>query len=284
MTKLIAFVDGSAYSKSVCDHAAWIAGRTGLGVAILHVLNPHAGPNSSDLSGAISLGARSELMEELAGLDAERARVLGQQGRAILEDASQIFSQVGVTDVTTQMRHGDFAQTVGELEPGAAMVLIGKRGEGHVADPQARIGSHLERILRAATKPVLIASRAFKPIGKVLVAWDGQSAAMNAVDHIARDPLFAGLEVRLVYVGAADDNRTQELEAARSRLAAAGVNAQAQIVTGEVVPVLSEMAEREAFGLIVMGSYGHSKLRSFVLGSKTSEMIKGCKLPLLLTR
>lgn len=283
MTKLIAFVDGSPYSKSVCDHAAWIANRTGLGVSLLHVLSHRSGADGSDLSGAISLGARSALMEQLAGLDAERARLLGQQGRAILDDAAQILREEGVTDVTTQMRHGDFAQTVAEFESGAAMVLIGKRGEGHALDASPRIGTHLERILRAASKPVLIASRAFQPISKVLVAWDGQAASVRALEHIARNPMFAGLEVHLVLVGAADDARTRDLETARAGLVAAGLKAQAQVLSGEVVPVVKEMAEREGFGLIVMGSYGHSKLRTMVLGSKTTAMIQGCKLPLLLT-
>ena len=38
MSKLVALVDGSVYSQSVCDHAAWIARRTGHAVDLLHVL------------------------------------------------------------------------------------------------------------------------------------------------------------------------------------------------------------------------------------------------------
>ena len=36
--KLIALVDGSTYSKSVCDAAAWIARRGDLSVELMHVL------------------------------------------------------------------------------------------------------------------------------------------------------------------------------------------------------------------------------------------------------
>ena len=38
MMKLIAFVDGSNYSKSVCDHTAWIAGRIDATVDLIHIL------------------------------------------------------------------------------------------------------------------------------------------------------------------------------------------------------------------------------------------------------
>ena len=146
MTKIIAFVDGSVYSKSVCDHAAWIAKRSGAGVGLLHVLGPRETADGADLSGAISLGARTALMEQLAGLDAERAKLMGHRGRAILEDAAAIVAGEGVADVTTQLRHGDFAQTVAEQEAGAAMVLIGKRGEGSTMEAEySRIGLHLER-------------------------------------------------------------------------------------------------------------------------------------------
>ena len=36
--KIVALVDGSIYSASVCDHAAWIASRTGAPVELIHVL------------------------------------------------------------------------------------------------------------------------------------------------------------------------------------------------------------------------------------------------------
>lgn len=36
--RIVALVDGSVYSASVCAHAAWIAGRTGAPVELIHVL------------------------------------------------------------------------------------------------------------------------------------------------------------------------------------------------------------------------------------------------------
>jgi nucleotide-binding universal stress UspA family protein len=285
MTKIIAFVDGSTYSKSVCDHAAWIAARIGASVSLLHVLARREGAEGSDLSGAISLGARSALMEQLAGLDAEWAKLMAHRGRAILEDAAQIVPQDDVEDVTTHLRHGDLAQTITEQEAEASMVLIGKRGEGSALEADSpRVGSHLERILRAATKPVLIASRAFKPITKVLVAWDGHTSVARAVDHMSRDPLFAGLEVRLVSVGAASEERSRSLETGRAVLEAGGLKTDVRIAEGEVAAVLANIAETEGYGLVVMGSYGHSRLRSLVLGSTTTEMIRSCKVPLLVMR
>jgi hypothetical protein len=95
---LIALVDGSIYSKSVCDHAAWLAQRTGAAVQILHVLGRREVP-VADFSGAIALGARSALLAELGALDAQRAKLVQQKGRAILEDAQAIVSGAGAGTV-----------------------------------------------------------------------------------------------------------------------------------------------------------------------------------------
>ena len=38
MTNLTALIDGSVYSQSVCDHAAWAAQRLGATVRLVHVI------------------------------------------------------------------------------------------------------------------------------------------------------------------------------------------------------------------------------------------------------
>ncbi len=219
--KIIAFVDGSSYAASVCDHAAWAARRTGAAVEVFHMMGRRARPSApADLSGAIALGARSALLAELAEADAERARLAQARGRLILEDAAARLREAGVEDIATRLRNEDIVATVQELEAGADLVVIGKRGEGQ-AFALDHLGSNVERILRSATKPVLVANRAFQPIERALVAFDGGPSAMKAVERIAADPLFAGLPCLLLHVGAdtPDDARPAR---GRRRAAAQG--------------------------------------------------------------
>jgi hypothetical protein len=58
--KIIALVDGSIYSASVCDHAAWVAARTGAAVELLHVLGRReaTGPTTSPARSAWGSGRR----------------------------------------------------------------------------------------------------------------------------------------------------------------------------------------------------------------------------------
>lgn len=281
--RIIALVDGSIYSASVCDHAAWISRRTGAPVELLHVLGRREGPQTMDLSGAIQLGARTALMEELAALDAQRARLVAQRGRAILEDAQAILTRDGVAEIIPRLRHGDIVETVSEAGQDAAMILIGKRGEA--ADfAKGHLGSNLERIVRASPLPVFVAARAFKPIAKVLLAFDGGASARKAVDHIASDPLFAGLAVHVVTVGSASSEVTQGLAEAAARLQGAGLSVQTSVIPGQPETALGRMVESEGFDMVVMGAYGHSRIRSLIIGSTTTEMIRSCKVPVLLIR
>ncbi|MDQ0316301.1 universal stress protein [Amorphus orientalis] len=284
MSKLVALVDGSIYAHSVCQHAAWIAARTDASVEILHVLGRREISGSQqDYSGSISLGARTALLEELSSLDEQRAKLAQKRGRAILEDAKAIVESAGVRSVTTRLRIGDIVETVAESEADADLVVIGKRGEA--ADfAKGHLGSNLERIVRSSTKPVVVAARAFTPIERILIAYDGGTSAMKAVDHIARSPLFAGLTCRVLLVGDESVEHKRQLADARAMLEGAGYEVSADIVKGQPDSVIADAVKSEGIGLLVMGAYGHSRIRSFVIGSTTTEMVRSCKIPVMLFR
>ncbi len=281
--KIVALVDGSIYSSSVCDHAAWISQRTGAPVELIHVLGRREAADTHDHSGAIKLGARTALLEELAELDAQRAKLISHRGRAILEDARAILDKDGVAEITTRLRHGDIVEAVAEVEGDARVIIIGKRGEA--ADfAKGHLGSNLERIVRASRKPVFVASRAFKPISKVLIAYDGGASAMKAVDHIARSPLFQGLSVHVVTVGSPTPDVTKGLEDAKAMLQAAGIAAETSVLPGQPETALGKLVDEAQFDMLVMGAYGHSRIRSLIIGSTTTAMIRSCKVPVVLMR
>jgi nucleotide-binding universal stress UspA family protein len=284
MPKLIALVDGSVYSRSVCDHAAWIAKRTGSPIEILHVLGRRETASApADLSGSIALGARSTLLAELSALDEQRAKLAQKRGRAILDDAKAAIEASGVTDVVIKLRLGDIVETIAEIEADADMLVIGKRGEG--ADfAKLHLGSNLERIARSSRRPVFVASRAFKPIENFLIAFDGGPSSMKAVDHVARSPLFEGLSCRLLMVGQNTPESQKRLQDAGSILQAGGYSVGADIVPGQPDAVIARTVESEGIDLLVMGAYGHSRIRSLVIGSTTTEMIRSCKVPVMLFR
>ncbi|PIE11186.1 MAG: universal stress protein UspA [Rhodobacterales bacterium] len=279
---LIALVDGSAYAESVCHHAAWIAKANGWGVKLYHVMPPHEDGGQQDLSGAIRLGARSRLLEKLSDLDAERAKLAHEHGRAILDDARALIEADGIS-VETRLRQGDLIETITAKEDSGEAIVIGKRGETEGVAMQ-HLGSNLERILRATHKPVLIANSAFQPVSRVLVAFDGSASAQRAVERMAQSALFGDLRMVLVTAGKDTPAVREALERAQKTLQDAGRAAEILIREGEPEAVLAQLTEEDDHELLVMGAYGHSRVRRLIIGSTTTEMIRSCKVPVLVMR
>ena len=284
MPKLIALIDGSDYSISVCDHTAWVATRAKASVEIIHCLARRDDSNRpTDISGSIGLGARTSLLQELAELDAQSSKLANKRGRAVLEDAKSRIKKAGVKQVTTKLRNDDIVDALQEFEPDADLIIVGKRGQA--ADfAKLHLGSNLERIARASSKPVLVTSRAFKPIKKFLIAFDGGKSAMKAVEHLAKSIVFAGLDCHILTVGADTPTAKQSLRDAETMLKSAGYNVSAEILAGQADRVIAEKVGKDAIDLLVIGAYGHSRIRALVIGSTTTEMIRSCKIPLLLFR
>ncbi len=282
MARIIALVDGSLYSESVCDHAAWAAGRMGAEVVLLHVIGRRAA-RRGDLSGAIGLGARTKLMRELAELDEKQARLSLKRGRAILEDGAARIRAAGVERVEAVLRHGDLVEELALLEREADLIVIGKRGEA--ADfAKLHLGSNLERVVRASARPVLVAARAFRPVARFTLAFDGGPSAVRALEHIAESLVFRGLECHLLTIGEETPDLREMLEGAEAMLREAGFEVEAEIVPGQPEKVICEQTKAQATDLLVMGAYGHSRIRSMIIGSTTTAMVQGCQLPVLLFR
>lgn len=284
MNRIIALIDGSGYAQSVCDHAGWVASHGDASLMLLHVLGRRdAVADNADLSGSIGLGARTALLEELAELDGQKARLVNKRGRAILEDAKVRATSMGATNVTTMLRHGQLVANMEELEDEADLIVIGKRGEASHLNME-HLGTNLERVVRSTKKPVLVASRAFKPIKKMLIAFDGGSSAIKAVEHIVRNEMFAGLECLLIQVGSETSSNQKPLWGAVAALREAGFDADSQVVAGQPESVISETVEADGFDMLVMGAYGHSRIRNLIIGSTTTQMIGACKVPIMLFR
>jgi len=226
-------------------------------------------------------------LAELSLMDEARAKLAQEQGRAVLEDAAALISAEGV-EVETRLRQGDLVDTVADKEQAAEMIMIGKRGEA-ASHAMAHLGSNLERILRSAHRPVFIANRSFAPISKLLIAFDGGVSATKAVDYVATLPAFSKRAVTLVFAGTRSAEQITALEAAKNRLTAAGMGADILIEAGEPEHLLARLCDSDsssgaAHDLLVMGAYGHSRVRQLMIGSTTTQMIQSCKAPVLVMR
>ncbi|MEX1117045.1 MAG: universal stress protein [Akkermansiaceae bacterium] len=286
MSTILACTDGSLYAPSIYQNAAWAASRLGASIHVLHVIEHHESREKQDLSGSIGFDANAELLAELVSLDESRARVARLRGKAILEDAVKQLGIAGIgstSEVTATQRHGSLVETLDEFEKHAALVVIGKRGE-HADLAKGHLGSNLERVVRSAQIPILLAAREFRPVKRFMIAFDGGISALKAVHHVATQPLLRGLDCQIVAVGKPGSAVAKELENAALSLRGAGFTVTADFPSGDPDDVIASQVTQRNIDLLVMGAYGHSPIRQFILGSTTTNLIRTCQVPIMLFR
>jgi len=133
-------------------------------------------------------------------------------------------------------------------------------------------------------QPVLVASREFAPINKILIAFDGGPSVKKAVQHISKVQGLKGLECLLLHVGPESWACNEQLEDAATMLGGAGLDITMKSITGQPDSVIASTIDLEGYNLLVMGAYGHSRIRSLIIGSTTTQMLASCKVPVLLFR
>ena len=239
MNRILSFTDGSPYAASVYDHSAWAAKQLAAQLRVINTLNPHQEKAAlADFSGKIGPDAMDSLLNDLVAFDRERARLSQVKGEAILAEAKRHLDKAGLSNVSTELRHGLFVNVIEDLHETFDLIVIGKRGQ-NAAIMMKHLGTNIERTLRVAKCPVLVASRSFKPIKRFLLAHNGCPSSNKALDYIVEHPLLKDVRVELLRIGANNDKNRSELEAAANKLRAAGFDPKVILKEGEPAKVIT---------------------------------------------
>ncbi len=285
MNKIYACVDGLANSTAVIDWAVWSARRLDVPLELLHVLDRHPERAAvSDYSGAIGLDAQESLLQELSDLDEQRGKLAQEAGRRLLAAARERAAAAGVTRLDARLRHGALVDTVLEMEPDARLFVL---GEHHRANGPSKIhlDHRVERVIRSVKRPVLVATGAgFDAPQRFVIAYDGSATARKTVETVARSPLLTGLPVLLAMAGADTPAARRQLDDAREVLVGAGFDVRTELTPGEPEQVLPALVKSNGASLLVMGAYGHSRIRHLIVGSATTTLLRLSEVPVLILR
>ncbi|WP_192248516.1 universal stress protein [Mesorhizobium silamurunense] len=145
-----------------------------------------------------------------------------------------------------------------------------------------------EEVVFSSGRPTMIlpGEKDVGTIGHVVIAWDGSRVAARAVAD-AKPFLEPASAVSIVTV---TDEKVLPRQDIGERLAhglgARGLRAKAESIhTGknEIGIALQEHAVKIGGNLLVMGGWGHSRLRDFVLGGATEGILSDLRLPVLMS-
>ncbi|MDF2114881.1 universal stress protein [Roseiarcaceae bacterium H3SJ34-1] len=143
-----------------------------------------------------------------------------------------------------------------------------------------------ERALFSSGRPVLVASpeHMSEAVRKATLAWNGSAVAARALgEAIALFPSLKAVDVVVVNGEKSLANALPGTEIAQ-HLARHKIEVnliEAPVVSGSIAATIDEVATRAKSDLIVMGGFGHSRLREFLLGGVTAEITALARLPVL---
>lgn len=227
--------------------------------------------------------AMSNLILDVPKLVREVEDLSKQRGDHLLAEVKNAADAIGL-EVTTQT----LLPRMGFLHEAAAVraryfdyVLYGWEAGNDTGLATA------ETLIFQAGRPTILLPelREITQINHVAIAWDGGRAASRAASD-ARYLIHKAKQVTVVAVTGEkpieDDLGPERLVA---HLGAKGINAKVAKVhySGSGISgLLQETALNEGAEMLVMGAFGHSRFREFVLGGATREILLNLQLPALL--
>lgn len=285
MNKVYACIDAQGNTAAVIDGSAWCALRLDTPLELLHVLERSGHPQRSDYSGAIGLGAQEALLDELSALDAQRGQLAQEAGRQLLAAARARAAAAGVTQLDGRLRHGELLDAVLEIEAEARLFVLGEHYHATSVASKIHLDHHIERVIRAVKRPVLVVTgERFEAPKCVVIAFDASPTARKMIETVARSPMLKGLPVLLAMAGEDNAPARQQLNEARQALQTAGFEVQTELLPGEPEAVLPALLQAQDGALLVMGAYGHSRIRQLIVGSTTSTLLRLSQAPVLILR
>ena len=138
--------------------------------------------------------------------------------------------------------------------------------------------------MRGSSRPVLVTPREVKPLTKILVACDGSQSANRALGVAAAVAEDLGLPVIAVTASKDSGAAAKILEEAERFLEPHGLEITKVHAGGRASEEIPKAAEKEGCDLIIMGAFGHSRVRELLLGSTTDSILRSTDIPVLLCR
>lgn len=269
--KIYAYVDRSGAAHSVWQHAVWAARQLNASVEVIHVLDQPGPATSYDYSGYLAFDAPDAALEERVRLDEIQNRVLIEEGRRLLDGVADSIRESGFAHVSQRLFQGTLLEHVKQNAADALLIVLGKQGEGAYQD-EHHLGRNIERVVRAGHAPALICAPEFTEIDRAVLAWDGGKSAGEAVHLLSERPI-PKVKTTLVHITDNPDRVPPALHDARNHLQGAGMSVDIDVRSGDRTDAILKAVDAHQAQLLIIGAYGHSRIRRLMVGSTTTEIL-----------
>ena len=179
---------------------------------------------------------------------------------------------------------GKIDETIIEEAQNTDLILMAKKGEHFHLKEGGLLGSVAQSVIRHSGKPVMITPDRFQEIESMGIAYDGSPSAKKALNLSLELSKQTAWALTAVIINSIEEKasalRAQVEEVAETQ----ETDCEVIIMPGKESDEIINYIKEGAVELIVMGAYGHNRLRELLLGSTTSHIISKSTIPVLLTR
>ena len=225
------------------------------------------------------------------GVSAQWIEAQRTEGQAIAQATVERFEQAAARSGLS-FRHriveatlGGATDLFGRIGRRFDLMVVGQREPDHLSPADMFV----EAALFESGRPVIVVPYIQKDglkLDRVIVCWDGSRTAARAMgDAMPFLTRAKTVDIVMVATGRAKSDEIPGADIGH-HLARHGINVDVKRIVAEDVDVsntiLSYAADVSA-EMIVMGGYGHSRLREFVLGGATKDILNSMTVPILMS-
>jgi nucleotide-binding universal stress UspA family protein len=270
-------IDGSIYTEPAIRNAIYLARAFGAKIRVLSVVDVRT------FEWAMSVGADAFVPVIPSAVYLEETKRLQQQKAAATLQKSEELLREANLPYTLSQESGSPTEVISEHIRTADLLMMGARGEFAVWKSKD-IGETLDYISRNVYKPIFIVSKDFKPMTKILAAYDGSDTANKALSLAGYFASKLTLAVTVLAVSSRKEEAKRVLKEAEEYLSNYDIKCKKAHFPGSPEAKICGYAHDHQFDLIVMGAYGHSRIREAILGSTTQTVMRMAKIPVLLAK
>ncbi len=283
---ILAVLDGAPGGESLLQAAFALGRRYDSYLEVLHVQ-----PDPSLSLPLVGEGMSGALIDDVSRELEASAKANAERARRFYEEACRAVD-LPPTDAGERPRAGGFKPVwrslVGREDSETAfrglladLIAVARPDPGQ----DGAYAPALESGLFETGRPVLVVPPGLDGFGprRVAVAWNATREATRAA--VAALPLLAQAEEVSVLTVAESGERQPDPARLADYLVLHGIEARAKRIEPQRHAGNELIAQAAELGsdLLVMGAYGHSRLREFVLGGATREVLANAEIPVLLS-
>jgi nucleotide-binding universal stress UspA family protein len=280
--KIFIPTDGSVNSLKALEYGIYIARKLDASLIGLYVLDVNLiqGPMLTDISGSVGMPPYDGFFDAIE-------TSLNEKADCILKDFQERCQKSGV-NVEVKKTIGRISPIIIEEAQNADLILMAKKGEHFHLKEGGLLGSVAEVVVRDSGKPVLVTPENFVEIESMALAYDGSDSALKALELSLELSKKAVWPITIVIITSdakkADTLSAQIEEMNEKDSSAPMADCETIILSGKDQDEIIKFIKEGSVELMVMGAYGHNRLRELFLGSTTSHIIRKSPIPVLLTR